>query len=120
MNYVYVIMDDTHKSERPRRPELGADDYCIKYVLGAEGVKRLWNKCRTDEEREYIGQNAARLEKMDWAFNMVYLMKQACGHFEIFQNFVQSEDDAMHWLGLMAEESKTRKCTRCICNWKAR
>lgn len=52
-----------------------------------------------------------------FAFNMVYVMKQACGHYEVFQHHVHSRSEAGEWLDMIAEESKTRKCTRCICNW---
>lgn len=117
MNYTYFIMNDNFKSERPRRPELGADDYPIKYVLGENGVKILKERTYSEAERAYIEKNAERLANFEFAYNMVYLMKQACGHYEIFQSLVNSESEAIKWLDLMAEEAKTRKCTRCICGW---
>ena len=46
---------------------------------------------------------------------MVYLMKQACGHYELFQTHINSEKEAMEWLDIMAKESEKRKCTLCTC-----
>jgi len=85
MNFTYIIMDESRRSERPRRPELGADDYCTRYTLGEDGVRILKERTYCKAERVYIEQNAGRLAKTEWAYNMVYLMKQACGHYEVFR-----------------------------------
>ena len=117
MNYTYFIMDDSYKSTRHRRLELGADDYCTKYVLGKQGVNILKERTYNEAERAFIEKQADRLETFGWAYNMVYLMKQACGHYELFQTHVNSEKEAMEWLDLMTKEAEARKCTRCICGW---
>lgn len=76
----------------------------------------LKNNASCQEERDYIQQVAERGHA--FAFNMVYVMKMSCGHFEIFQHHVFSEAEALEWLNMMARED--RKCTRCICNWDKR
>ena len=117
MNFTYLIMDDSYRHDRKRRPELGADDYRIRYTLGEDGVNLLKERTCSEAERAYIEQNADRLAKTEWAYNMIYLMKQACGHYEIYQTHVSNEKEALDWLDLMAEEAKHRKCTRCTCGW---
>lgn len=104
MRYNYLIMDDTYK--------IGED-----YFPGEKGIKILIEQAKDSEEIAYIESLEKRPWPLNFAFNMVYVMKQACGHYEIFQTPVHSEAEAEEWLDLMAEEAKTRKCTRCICNW---
>ena len=116
-NYTYFIMDNTFRHDRERRPQYGADDYTARYILGKKGVDILKERTCSEAERAYIEQNADRLEKFEWAYNMVYLMKQACGHYELFQTHVNSEKEALEWLELMAKEAENRKCTKCICGW---
>ena len=104
-SYTYFIMDDSFRNDR--------DDY----ILGKQGVNILKERTCNEAERSYIEQNAECFEKFEWAYNMVYLMKQACGHYELFQTHVNSEKEALEWLELMAKESENLKCTRCICGW---
>ena len=116
-NYTYFIMNDSFQHDRPRRPELGADDYTTRYILGKQGVSILKERTYNEAERAFIEKQDERLEKFEWAYNMIYLMKQACGHYELFQTHVNSEKEALEWLDLMAKEAETRKCTRCTCSW---
>jgi hypothetical protein len=68
-----------------------------------------------EEEKQYL--NEVSKSNIPFAFNMVYVTKQACGHFEIFQT-PQNEYYTLEEVTKRAEETaKTRKCTRCICNW---
>ena len=116
-NYTYFIMGDSFRHDGKHRPELGTDDYTACYILGKQGVNILKERTYNEAERAFIEKQAEHLEKFKWVYNMIYLMKQACGHYEIFQTHVNSEKEALEWLDLMAKEAETRKCTRCTCGW---
>ena len=58
----------------------------------------------------------ARMLKSDFpkasafAYNGIYMMKMACGHYEIFQHHARDESDLIDWIELMQVEEKNRKC----------
>ena len=106
MNYIYCILNDQDKTPDG------------KYTLSNEAFDILIKKADTQEAKDYLYLNRERLLKRGWAFNMIYLMRQACGHYEIFQSFVRSEHEALKWLERMSLEAQTRKCTFCICSVK--
>ena len=81
---------------------------CQKEIDYINGVEQKWEQYKGTKYEGWIG----------FAFNMCYVMQQACGHFEIFQTHVNNEQEALEWLELMKTESKTRKCTKCICHWE--
>ena len=116
-NYTYFIMDESYRHNRERRLQYGADDYTTRYILGKRGLNILKEHTHSEEERAFLEKQADRLEAFEWAYNMVYLMKQACGHYELFQTHVNGEKEALEWLKMMAKEAQTRKCTRCTCGW---
>ena len=72
---------------------------------------------RTEEEREYIKEVKKR--GSTFAYNMVYVTRQKCGHYEIFQAPVNDIWPLEKNLE-KAEEGIERYCTRCICNFKTR
>lgn len=111
MKYNYQIMKESIKDER-------GEYYVPDYDL-------LRKNASCEEEIEYINDVENRYKKYKekhlplgcFAFNMVYVMKQACGHYEIFQLHVNNDKEAIEWLDMASKEAETRKCTRCICKW---
>lgn len=105
MKYNYQIMNESNMKNNKYFPDWdilrsqATDEAEVEKINEAEDFFK--------EAPEFAG----------FAYNMVYIMKQACGHYEIFQTHVHSLKDAKEWLDMMAKESTTRKCTRCICNW---
>lgn len=56
------------------------------------------------------------LKFQGFAFNLVVLVKQSCGHYEILQHPYNAEYENLEdILQDFAEEGQHRKCTRCIC-----
>lgn len=108
MNYIYCILSAEHKSEDG------------KYPFSDEDFDTLFQAADSKEAKEYLISNKQRLLNRKWAYNLIYLMKQACGHYEVFQSFVRNEHDALLWLERMSFEAQTRKCTSCICNIERR
>lgn len=106
MEYNYQIMKE--KSENgnyiPNMEELKNNASCQEEIEYLNSVEAYWKEYAETGYPELIG----------FTFNMCYVMRQACGHFEIFQVNVQSEEEAINWLRLMENESATRKCTRCL------
>ncbi len=107
-NTQYQIMTDENKNN--------ADAYVPNYdelIANApnDEMKAKWIECQ--ELHEKWGKEDAKFG--GFAFNGVYMMKMACGHYEIFQHHARSESDLIDWIALMQVEEKNRKCTRCIC-----
>ena len=76
-----------------------------------------------EEEAEYIRSVKEREEQMaakglrtGFAWNMVYVNRQSCGHFEIFQTPF-NEYHTLERNMQIAEEHSKERCTRCICGW---
>ena len=105
--YNYQIMNNKSENGKyiPNIEELKNNASCLEEIEYLNNVEANWKKYKKTGHIDFIG----------FAFNMCYVMRQACGHFEIFQTHVNSETEAMKWLKLMESEAKTRKCTRCIC-----
>ena len=75
----------------------------------------LIKNATSEEEKHYI--KAVKKAGVTFAYNMVYITKQACGHYEIFQT-PQNEYYSLEANLKRAEEhAARRKCTRCICKW---
>ena len=106
MNYIYCILSENDKNSDG------------KYKLSNEAFDVLVKKSESQEAKDYLFANRERLLNRNWAFNLIYLMQQACGHYEIFQSFIRNEHEALAWLDKMAGGAQTRKCTACICNIK--
>lgn len=68
-----------------------------------------------EEEAEYIRKVKER--NSTFAFNMVYITKQKCGHYEIFQIPCNEYYTVERNLKFAEEHAVTSKCTRCVCNW---
>lgn len=78
--------------------------------------ERLIKNATCEEEAQKWRE--AQQRGMRFAFNLVVCLKQACGHWEIFQ---QPATDAYppveELLRILEEESSKRRCTRCICGF---
>lgn len=77
-----------------------------------------------EKEVEYIRSVQIQNEKLagirrwnesaGFVFNMVYVTKQSCGHFEIFQT-QQNEHYTLESILDEAEKYTKMKCSKCIC-----
>ncbi len=91
-----------------------------KYVPDWEALKA---GASCEEEKEYIDRIIALDEKWiskgrgeyaGFAFNMVYITRQKCGHFEIFQTPCNEHYSLEENLLQAEEHAKKMKCGRCI------
>lgn len=105
MKYNYQIMKEKSENGKyiPNMEELRSNASCKEEVEYLNSVEAYWKEYAETGYPELIG----------FTFNMCYVMRQACGHFEIFQTYVRNEEEALTWLRLMESEAATRKCTRC-------
>ena len=98
MKINYQIMKESQKSEGKYYPN----------------YKELINNATSKEEQDYI--NKVQNDNFGFAYNMVYITKQKCGHYEIFQTpqneYYSLEDNLKN----AKEHALTMKCTHCICN----
>lgn len=75
------------------------------------------------EEAEYIRSVRTQQEKWaahgfktGFAYNMVYVQRQSCGHYEIFQtpcNEFRPLQEALQ----VAQMHQSKRCTKCVCGW---
>ena len=68
-----------------------------------------------EEEVKYIKE--VQKSNFAFAYNMVYITRQSCGHFEIFQTPQNEHYPLEYVLDGAIQLATERKCTRCICNW---
>lgn len=76
----------------------------------------LMNNASCETEREYISK--VRERNFGFAYNMVYVAKQKCGHFEIFQTPLNQWYTLEDNLRVGKEHTETMKCSHCISNFK--
>lgn len=99
INVNYQIMTDSQKVDG-------------KYIPVWEA---LIANAASEEEKAYLQE--VQKNGIRFAYNMVYVTKQACGHYEIFQTPQNEYYSLERNLTLAKETAKDRKCTRCICKW---
>lgn len=109
MKINYQIMMEDQKNEHG------------KYIPNYE---ELVARASCEEEAEYIKKVQTQSKKWagikgcekfaGFAFNMVYVTKQSCGHFEIFQT-PQNEHYTLESVLAEAEMHAKMKCSRCVC-----
>lgn len=102
----YQIMTDE------QRNEVGA--YIPNYdelIANAPNDEMKTKWIASKELHQKLGEKDAKYE--GFAFNSVYIMKMACGHYEVFQHSVREESELIEWIEMMQNEN--RRCTRCIC-----
>lgn len=67
----------------------------------------------SEQERRYLRRVADH--DMRFAYNMVYVTRMMCGHFEIFQTPQNKHYSLEENLARAREHASTSRCTRCIC-----
>ena len=110
MEIQYVRMGDENKNEFGYVPDY---DQLIAEAPNAEMVAK-WEQCR--ELHEKLAKENPKYAT--FAFNSIYMMKMKCGHYEIFQHGVRSEEELVDWIKLMLTEKHYKKCTSCICDFR--
>ena len=102
----YQIMTDENKNDEGKYVP-SFDELFREAETGATKMK--WADCQKRMARR-------PLEFQGFAFNLVVMVKQACGHYEIFQHPYNAEYENLEdILQDFAEEGQHRRCTRCIC-----
>lgn len=74
----------------------------VSYIRTVQEWSEKWQ--RKPECERYAG----------FAYNMVYITRQKCGHFEIFQTPCNEHYSLEENLRQAEEHAKEMKCTRCI------
>ena len=110
-NTQYCIMTDEQRNDAgayiPNYDELVAN-------APNDEMKAKWIECK--EFHAKISKEDAKYD--GFAFNGIYMMKMACGHYEIFQHHTRSESELVDWIELMKSDKYYKKCTRCICEFR--
>ena len=104
----YQLMSSAQKNDRG------------KYIPNWE---MLLAAASCQEEVEYIRKVRVNIESgvMDgFTWNLVYLTKQACGHWEIFQSRCNEHYPLAQVLNQAREHADDFRCTRCICRARDR
>lgn len=102
----YQVMDESRKN--------GSGEYIPDF-----NALRATASC--DEERAYIDSVEKRIidgKFSGFHWNMVYITKMACGHYEIFQAPANERYPLNEILKSAQDHAATSKCTHCICNWQ--
>lgn len=73
----------------------------------------LIDNAKSEGERKYI--EAIQKRDIIFAFNMVYVTQQKCGHYEVFQTPMNEHFELDKKLRYIEDEVKVRNCTNCIC-----
>lgn len=112
MKVNHIIMTTTKKV----KSEYGADSMNSCYNLQADELEQLINQAETEEEKAYLREISDRMLSIDWAFNMLLVVKCRCGHYEVLQTSVRNEADVEKWLKIHSEHAAEHICTRCFLN----
>ena len=98
----YLLMDDSYKRDG-------------KYYIGEKGFKQLLSQASSEEEMKYIEELIeSDFSGFGYSFRLVYIMKRACGHYEIFQCPAKNKVEALRRLHEAKADSVHRKCSQCI------
>ena len=107
MRINYQLMTEANKNSRGRYvPDY---DTLIKNAT-CEDERNAWQEAQKFTEE--LG--------LDFTFELVTCMKQACGHWEVFQHPIGTAYTVKQALSSLESESKNRRCTRCICHWEVK
>lgn len=96
MEINYQIMSENQKKE---------DKYYPDY-------DELTANANCEEEKEYIEQ--VKKQNFPFAYNMVYITKQKCGHFEIFQTPQNEYYSIKENLSHAMKHAEESACSHCI------
>lgn len=100
MNYQIIKEKSTDGTYVPDYEELIKNASCaeeIEYIQHVETEKQKWAKIDN---------------RKGFTYNMVYVNRMACGHFELFQTPC-NEYWPLEEVLRMAEEESASKCTKC-------
>lgn len=109
MSFNYQVLTNKTKDGRyiPDYDKLIENASCqeeIDYIKSVQERQALY----AEKNPSYLG----------FAFNFVYVMKQKCGHYEIFQHPGYGISYILDEIREHAEyHAADMKCTRCTCNW---
>ena len=104
----FQVMTENQKNEYGRSvPEREA----LTAGASGEDEKEDLDRIIAQDER-WISKG--RGEFVGFTFNMVYITKQSCGHFEIFQS-PHNEHYILEEVLEQAQEHTKSKCSRCMC-----
>lgn len=70
-----------------------------------------------EEEAEYLKGLQEKMHGLGFAYNMIYVTRQKCGHFEIFQTPCNVHYPLDENLKQAREHAETHACTACTCGW---
>jgi hypothetical protein len=113
---VSEIFTIVHFVEVPAYLVMDEKDVDGKYHVSSDGWKKLKEQNHSYEFEEFV--NAMMTSDYGFSFNMVYITKQKCGHYEMFQNPLNEYYTLESNLKMAEEHARLSKCTQCICNWK--
>lgn len=88
-----------------------------KYIPDFE---KLINEATCEEELLYIRSVKESFENYNekgFSHNMIYITRQKCGHFEIFQAPLNEYYTIEENLKRAEKHALESKCTKCICGW---
>lgn len=109
MKINYQIMDESQKNEYGQ--------YIPDFEILIEGATCEEEISYIRMVRERVTQRLLKPGYEHWAgfaYNMVYITRQKCGHFEIFQTPCDERYSLEENLHQAEEHAKEMKCTRCI------
>ena len=107
MRINYQLMGEANKNEHGR--------YIPDYDALIDGAT-----CE-DERKEWEATKAfAEKYELEFPFELVTCLQQRCGHWEVFQHPIGCVYSVKEALDNLVESSKSRRCTRCICNWNVK
>ena len=70
-----------------------------------------------EEEAEYLKEAQKTMHGRGFAYNMIYVTRQKCGHFEIFQTSCNVYYPLDENLKQAREHAEKHSCTACTCGW---
>jgi len=76
--------------------------------------EKLINSAKTIEEKEYI--NKIKDRNITFAYNMVYVVKLKCGHYEIFQTPCNKYHTLKENISKAINITGSLTCSNCIIN----
>jgi hypothetical protein len=130
------VLEKGYSYDNPNRPY-----WKYNYQIMAEGQKNSYGNyipdfkqliagATCDEEVAYINEVKDRNDEWSqkngyklfegYAYNMVYITKLTCGHFEMFQTPYNEYHTLQNNFAMAEEYAKENRCTRCISNFSKR
>lgn len=80
---------------------------------------KLIENASSEEEKEYL-EEVENSPFSGYAFNLVLVTRQKCGHYEIFQSPCNKYYPVEKVLKSAEKAAESQECTQCICRWPER